>query len=46
MTTRADGPFASVLDAGAGMGVSTRVFADRAQRTVALDISRKMLREL
>jgi len=46
MATRADGPFASVLDAGAGTGVSTRVFADRAQRTVALDISREMLREL
>lgn len=36
----------AVLDAGAGTGVSTRVFAERAQRTVALDISREMLREL
>ncbi|PCR88742.1 class I SAM-dependent DNA methyltransferase [Natrinema ejinorense] len=46
MAARADGPFAAVLDAGAGTGVSTRVFADRTQRTVALDISREMLREL
>ncbi|MBZ6497031.1 class I SAM-dependent methyltransferase [Natrinema longum] len=46
MSARVDGPFAAVLDAGAGTGVSTRVFADRAQRTVALDLSREMVREL
>jgi len=46
LSARADGPFDAVLDAGAGTGVSTRVFAERAQRTVALDISREMLREL
>ncbi|WP_049910202.1 class I SAM-dependent methyltransferase [Natrinema gari] len=46
LSARVDGPFESVLDAGAGTGASTRVFAARAQRTVALDISREMLREL
>jgi len=46
LSARADSPVNAVLDAGAGTGVSTRVFAERAQRTVALDISREMLREL
>ncbi|WP_336002835.1 class I SAM-dependent methyltransferase [Halorientalis halophila] len=34
-----------ILDAGAGTGVSTRVFGDWG-RTVALDLSREMLREV
>ncbi|OAQ52008.1 methyltransferase type 11 [Natrinema mahii] len=46
LSARADSPVDTVLDAGAGTGVSTRVFAERARRTVALDISREMLREL
>lgn len=35
-----------VLDAGAGTGTSTRVFAEESGRCVALDISREMLREV
>jgi len=46
LSARADEPFDTVLDAGAGTGASTRVFAERARRTVALDISREMLCEL
>lgn len=46
MTTHKDGTLETVLDAGAGTGVSTRVFAERAQQTVALDISREMLRKV
>lgn len=34
----------TVLDAGAGTGVGTRVFAETATGTVALDLSREMLR--
>lgn len=44
MTARADGPLDAVLDAGAGTGISTAVLADSGARTVALDISREMLR--
>lgn len=44
MTTRADGPLDTVLDAGAGTGISTRILAGSGARTVALDISRGMLR--
>jgi cyclopropane-fatty-acyl-phospholipid synthase len=48
MAARSDGPLDTLLDAGAGSGVSTRVFADAAatDRTVALDFSREMLREI
>lgn len=35
-----------VLDAGAGTGISTQVFAEAADRTVALDLSRAMLSEV
>jgi len=44
MAARAAGPFDRLLDAGAGSGVSTRVLAQRANQTVALDLSREMLR--
>ncbi|MEF8842464.1 MAG: class I SAM-dependent methyltransferase [Haloarculaceae archaeon] len=43
MTPRADGPLDVVLDAGAGTGISTAVFADVGSRTVALDVSHGML---
>ncbi|AUG48961.1 cyclopropane-fatty-acyl-phospholipid synthase [Haloarcula taiwanensis] len=46
MSTRPDGRLGTVLDAGAGTGVSTRVFAETAADTIALDISREMLREI
>lgn len=46
METHVRGPLDTVLDAGAGTGVSTRVFAEQSPRTVALDISREMLREI
>ncbi|MFT4884346.1 MAG: SAM-dependent methyltransferase [Natronomonas sp.] len=46
MGTRGDGSLDTVLDAGAGSGISTRAFAETASRTVALDISREMLREI
>ncbi|WP_336135938.1 class I SAM-dependent methyltransferase [Natronomonas amylolytica] len=45
MAARGDGTLDALLDAGAGSGVSTRVFGEAASRTVALDISREMLRE-
>lgn len=44
MTVHADGPLDTVLDAGAGTGISTAVFDESGSRTVALDISREMLR--
>lgn len=43
MSARADEPLDTVLDAGAGTGISTRVFAESAAQTVALDLSRGML---
>jgi cyclopropane-fatty-acyl-phospholipid synthase len=43
MTARVDDPFDTILDAGAGTGISTRVFAESASRPVALDLSRGML---
>lgn len=46
MSTRGDGPFDAVLDAGAGTGVSTQVVAGRADEPIALDISREMLTEV
>ncbi|MFB6223767.1 MAG: class I SAM-dependent methyltransferase [Haloarcula sp.] len=46
MSARTDTGFGTVLDAGAGTGVSTRVFADTGANTVALDISREMLSEV
>lgn len=44
MTVHADGPFETLLDAGAGTGVSTAILAESGARTVALDVSRGMLR--
>lgn len=44
MAALGDGALGTLLDSGAGSGVSTRVFAEEASRTVALDISREMLR--
>ncbi len=44
MTARSTGPFETLLDAGAGTGISTAVLAERGSRTVALDVSRGMLR--
>ncbi|MFB6179853.1 MAG: class I SAM-dependent methyltransferase [Halorientalis sp.] len=44
MAAHSDGPLATVLDAGAGTGISTCVFATESERVVALDISREMLR--
>ncbi|NLV11734.1 class I SAM-dependent methyltransferase [Haloarcula argentinensis] len=46
MNARTDSGLGTVLDAGAGTGVSTRVFAETAADTIALDISREMLREI
>ena len=46
MGARTDGGLGRVLDAGAGTGVSTRVLAETAADTIALDISREMLREV
>ena len=43
--TRAARLVDSLLDAGAGSGISTRVFDDRGVATVALDLSARMLRE-
>jgi cyclopropane-fatty-acyl-phospholipid synthase len=45
MRQRAD-EFDSILDAGAGTGVSTRAFAAGDAWTVALDLSREMVREV
>jgi cyclopropane-fatty-acyl-phospholipid synthase len=44
MATHVEGTLDTVLDAGAGTGISTAVFADAGSRTVALDVSRGMLR--
>jgi len=44
MSARADGPLEDLLDAGAGTGISTAVLAESGSRTVALDLSRGMLR--
>jgi cyclopropane-fatty-acyl-phospholipid synthase len=44
MTARVEGPFEMLLDAGAGTGASTAILAERGSRTVALDVSRGMLR--
>lgn len=44
MTVRADGPLEMILDAGAGTGISTAVIEASGSRTVALDVSRGMLR--
>ncbi|WP_146418166.1 class I SAM-dependent methyltransferase [Haloarcula hispanica] len=46
MGARTDGGLGTVLDAGAGTGVSTRVFAETTADTIALDISREMLSEI
>jgi len=46
MAARVDGDLETVLDAGAGTGISTRAFGDHASETVALDISREMLGEI
>ena len=43
MRARAGGPLDTVLDAGAGTGISTAVIADAGSRPVALDASRGML---
>jgi SAM-dependent methyltransferase len=43
---RRAGAFDAILDAGAGTGISTRVFTDDENRTVALDLSHDMLREV
>ena len=43
VTVRADGPFETLLDAGAGTGISTAALAESGARTVALDVSRGML---
>lgn len=43
LTVTADRDFGTVLDAGAGSGVSTRVLREYATRVVAFDISREML---
>jgi len=43
MTANVGGDLGTVLDAGAGSGVSTRVLTGSATRLVALDISREML---
>lgn len=45
MTASADRDLTSILDAGAGSGVSTRVLTEFTERLVALDISREMLTE-
>ncbi|WP_058991458.1 class I SAM-dependent methyltransferase [Haloarcula sp. CBA1127] len=46
MSAHTDDGLGTVLDAGAGTGVSTRVFAETAADTIALDISREMLSEI
>ena len=46
MDAHTDGGLGTVLDSGAGTGVSTRVFAETAADTIALDISREMLSEI
>ncbi len=46
MSAHGEGAFDAVLDAGAGTGVSTQAVAERADRPVALDISREMLTEV
>lgn len=46
MSTRSEGPFDAVLDAGAGTGVSTQAITERANRSVALDISHEMLAQV
>ena len=44
MRAAADRPLGTLLDAGAGSGISTAVLAESGSRTVALDLSRGMLR--
>jgi cyclopropane-fatty-acyl-phospholipid synthase len=44
MRTAADRPTETLLDAGAGTGISTTVLAESGSRTVALDLSAGMLR--
>ncbi len=46
LRARTDGPLGTVVDAGAGTGASSRVFAagEGTERVVAVDISREMLR--
>ncbi|MFB6165863.1 MAG: class I SAM-dependent methyltransferase [Haloarculaceae archaeon] len=46
LDARAARSLGTVLDAGAGTGASTGPLAERADRVVALDLSRAMLREL
>ena len=46
MAARSESVSDIVLDAGAGTGTSTRVFAEASDRTIALDLSRAMLGEL
>lgn len=46
MSAHGERASAVILDAGAGTGTSTRVFAERFEQTVALDISREMLSEI
>lgn len=46
MSSRADAALETLLDAGAGTGVSTRVFAGAGLRTISLDISHEMLAEI
>ena len=46
MRARTDDGLGTVLDAGAGTGVSTRVFAETTTETIALDASRGMLAEV
>ncbi|MFB6085022.1 MAG: class I SAM-dependent methyltransferase [Halorientalis sp.] len=46
MRARGADDLGTVLDAGAGTGVSTRVFAETATDAIALDISREMVAEI
>jgi len=46
MRARTDDGLGTVLDAGAGTGVSTRIFTEAAAKAIALDVSREMLTEV